>query len=68
VKSRLGKAGLLSHVAPVAAHIDPSTGEGDNFTLQVLAPLTEAQQEQLVELMRPASFTLDMRRLTHPPR
>jgi hypothetical protein len=65
---RLRKAGRADHVAAVAAHVDTSTGDADSYALQALTLLTEAQQEELVALIRPASFTIDMRRLVYPPR
>jgi hypothetical protein len=67
LNARLGKAGLSAHVVAVAAQIDPSSERPDDYRLTALTYLTESQQEQLVDLIRPASFTLDMRRLTHPP-
>jgi hypothetical protein len=67
LNARLRKAGLDAHVVAVAAQIDPSSERPDDYRLTALTYLTESQQEQLVDLIRPASFTLDMRRLTQPP-
>ena len=67
LNTRLRKAGLDAHVIAVAAHVDPSSNRPDDYVLTALNFLTESQQEQLVDLIRPGWFTLDMRRLIHPP-
>jgi len=51
-------------VAPVAAQVDPVSGEGDDYVRQALVPIGQDERDRVAELMGSARYTIDTRRFS----